>query len=361
MEIIIIAEEAGSDPRMILVDAHSLIFQVYHAIRSQMSGPSGVPTNALFGFTRDMFYLRDLKPDYLVCAFDVSEKTFRNEMYSEYKANRDPMPNDLALQIPLIHNILDALSIPILSHPDYEADDVIATVAKAASLKNIDVWICTTDKDCRQLIDDRVQLFNLRKKKEMGRQELLEDWGITPEQVVDLQTLVGDSVDNVPGVPGIGLKTAAKLLQEYDTLENLLANVEKVSGAKRKENLKNAGEQIKLSKKLVTLACDVPVPMDWDDWRLTPWKTEELVELLREWGFRSMLNHVLESSAPAKNQQGSLFDSPEEELFPFGANVQEEATPSAEWKCEYHLVNTPELFADFLKNLKAQSRVAIDL
>ena len=346
---------------MILVDAHSLIFQVYYAIKSRMSSSSGMPTNALFGFTRDMFYLRDLKPDYLVCAFDVSEKTFRNDLASDYKANRDPMPNDLALQIPLIHQILDALSIPILSHSNYEADDVMATVARASAEQEICVWLCTTDKDCRQLIDDHVLLYNLRKKMEIGRAELMEDWGVTPEQVVDLQTLVGDPVDNVPGVPGIGLKTAAKLLQEYGTLENLLANIDKISGTKRRENLKSSLTQIALSRKLVTLADDVPLEMTWDDWRLKPWNQEKLVELLREWGFRTMLQHVQSSAAPAKNQQGTLFDQTEEELFAFGANVDESPEPASTWKSEYHLVNTTEQFQKFLKDLKKQKRFAVDL
>src|SRR5262249_31683041 len=158
---------------------------------------SGLPTNALFGFVRDMLFLRAQKPEYLLCACDLSETTFRNKLDADYKAHREPMPADLQVQIPLIHKALDALGIPALGHPDYEADDVLATVAKAAAGRGLEVWVCTSDKDCRQLIDDRVRLFNLRKRQEFGRKELLEDWGVTPEQVVDLQTLVGDSVDNV--------------------------------------------------------------------------------------------------------------------------------------------------------------------
>lgn len=351
---------------MILVDANSLIFQVYHAIRDRMSGPSGVPTNALFGFTRDMFYLRDQKPKYLVCAFDESEITFRNEIYEEYKAHRDPMPSDLALQLPLIHDLLDALSIPGLSLAGYEADDIIATLSRAASAKGIPVWICTSDKDCRQLIDDRVEMYNLRKKQTMGRDELMEDWGITPEQVVDLQTLVGDSVDNIPGVPGVGVKTAAKLLQEFGTLENILANVDNISGKKRQENLRNASEIVELSRKLVTLSDDVPVQLEWEQWELQPWKTNKLIALLQEWGFRSMLRTVQENSNTTTvptSTQGDLFaqPEPEEELFPFGANVAngEDLTPT--WKREYHLINTPELFEKFLNDLKQQTRIAIDL
>src|SRR5262245_11851429 len=211
--------------RMYLIDAHSLIFQVFHAI-PEMSSPSGLPTNALFGFIRDLLFLRlEKRPDYLICAFDVAGPTFRDRIYPEYKAHREPPPNDLQLQIPLIHRVLDAMRIPVIGVPGYEADDVLATIAQLADQRGLEVLLCTSDKDCRQLIRDRVRLYSLRKRKEVGRAELREDWGITPEQVVDFQTLVGDSVDNVKGVPGIGPKTATQLLQEYGTIENILANL----------------------------------------------------------------------------------------------------------------------------------------
>src|SRR5947209_2012397 len=145
---------AGS---LYLVDAHALIFQVFHAIRG-MTSPSGMPTNALFGFTRDLLFLRSLQPDYLVCAFDRSEPTFRSRIYPDYKAHREEMPGDLQLQIPLIHTVLAALAIPVVSHPDYEADDVMATLARAGTERGLNVLVCTSDKDCRQLIDDRVRL-----------------------------------------------------------------------------------------------------------------------------------------------------------------------------------------------------------
>src|SRR5260370_13912096 len=151
---------AGS---MYLLDAHSLIFQVFHAI-PEMSSPTGTPTNALFGFLRDLLTIRlEKKPDYLVCAFDLSRPTFRDEFYPEYKAHRKPMPDALRLQMPIIHDLVEAMGIPLLSVPSYEADDIVATVAKAASAKGIRVFGCTTHKDCRQLIDDQVSLLNLRK------------------------------------------------------------------------------------------------------------------------------------------------------------------------------------------------------
>ena len=223
-----------------LVDAHSLIFQVFHAIPG-MTSPSGLPTNAVFGFVRDLLFLRRQKPDYLVCAFDRAEPTFRSDLLPRLQGPPRPDARRSGLPDPAHRAAVEALNIPVVSHPRYEADDVLATLARAAPKRGLDVYLCTSDKDCRQLIDDHVRLYNLRKHQEFGRAELLDDWGVTPEQVVDLQTLVGDSVDNVPGVPGIGVKTAAKLLQEFGTLDNLLANVDQVAGAKRQENLRAAG------------------------------------------------------------------------------------------------------------------------
>jgi DNA polymerase-1 len=313
--------------KLYLVDAHSLIFQVFHAIRG-MSSPTGMPTNALFGFVRDVLFLRSLAPDYLLCAFDRSEPTFRSDLYPDYKAHREAVPDDLVLQIPLIYRALEALAVPAVSAVRYEADDVMATIAQEASSRGIEVFLCTADKDCRQLINDRVRLYNLRKRVEFGRAQLLEDWGVEPGQVIDLQSLVGDSVDNVPGVPGIGYKTAAKLLQEFGTLENVLANVDRIAGAKRQENLRAAGPVVALSRQLVRLATDVPLDFDWESWRLKPIHTEQMLALCREWGFHSLAGQVRSLAKPAGTAaiQKELFPTDGEEIFPFGANAPEEAT-----------------------------------
>jgi DNA polymerase-1 len=372
-----------------LVDAHSLIFQVFHAIRG-MTNPAGLPTNALFGFTRDLLYLRSFRPTYLLCAFDRSEPTFRSELYADYKAHRPPMPSDLQLQLPHFPRLLQALGVPGLSALGFEADDVMATVAQAASARGIEVFLCTSDKDCRQLINDKVRLYNLRKREEFGKNELLEDWGITPEQVVDLQALVGDSVDNVPGVPGIGVKTAAKLLQEFGTLDNLLNNIDRVPGAKKQEALRESGELVALSRRLVKLATDVPIEIDWEAWRLQPIRTDELLALCQEFGFQSLSNQVRAlgraisapagspDSAPARPAQTGPVQA---ELFPFGANAEKEkpspangtppapkprtASPSSAsnggWVGNYRLVDTPEKFKEFFRELQEQTRIAVDL
>jgi DNA polymerase-1 len=350
-----------------LVDAHSLIFQVFHAIPA-MSSPSGLPTNAVFGFTRDMLYLRtEKKPDYLLGVFDLPGKTFRDEIFAEYKAHREPPPVDLVTQIPEIYRLLEAMRVPILTKERYEADDVIATVATAAAKRGLDVFVCTTDKDCRQLISDRVRLFNLRKHAILDREGLLQDWGITPEQVVDLQALVGDSVDNVPGVPGIGLKTAAKLLNEYGTLDNILANIDRIAGAKRQENLRAAIETIPLSRQLVRLATDIPFEMDWHGWRLREWDAKALLALFKEWGFRSFADQV-RSLSPALEDGPEIPASAEPtpiqgELFPFGANIEArtEGNGKPQSKGSYHLVDTPEKLKDFVGKLRKQTRIAVDL
>src|SRR5688572_531258 len=155
-----------------VVDAHSLIFQVFHAIRG-MTSPTGLPTNAVFGFVRDMLFLRSLNPEYLLCAFDLPEPTFRSRIYPDYKAHRPPPPDDLQLQIPLIQKALAALNIPALSVAGYEADDIMAAVAKHGDARGLHVLLCTSDKDCRQLITDRVRLYSLRKREEFGKAELL--------------------------------------------------------------------------------------------------------------------------------------------------------------------------------------------
>src|SRR6202011_6214659 len=147
-------------------------------------------------------------------------------------------------------------------------DDVIATVATAAAQRGLEVVVCTSDKDCRQLIGDRIRLYNLRKRAILDRAGLREDWGIAPEQAVDLQALVGDAVDNVPGVPGIGVKTAAKLLQEFGSLDNILANIDRIPGAKKQESLRASADLVRLGRQLVRLATDVPLEMDWEGWRL---------------------------------------------------------------------------------------------
>lgn len=349
---------------MYLIDAHSLIFQVFHAIPA-MTSPAGLPTNALFGFSRDLLWLRaEKKPDYLLCVFDHPAPTFRSEIFPDYKAHRAPMDPDLQTQLPLIEQMVKAMGVPVISQAGFEADDLLATIAKAASERGLEVFICTSDKDCRQLIDDHVKLYSLRKHQEFGREELLQDWGVKPEQVIDLQALVGDPVDNVPGVPGIGIKTAAKLLQEFGTIENILANVDKIAGAKRQENLRAAADKLPVGRKLVRLETAVPMEMDWEGWRLRDWDGPRLLQLFQQWGFRRFADEVRKTVDERVGSGGSEENtSPQQgELFPLGTDSDSSPPPHSPLPTpSVTIVNTPEKLTEFLAQLRTQKRFAFDL
>jgi DNA polymerase-1 len=255
-------------PKFYILDAYSLIYQVFHAI-PLMTSPSGQPTQAVFGIFRDLLNLiRDRKPDYLAAAFDGAGPVFRSDLFADYKAQRSAMPDDLVPQIPVIRRVFDGFRVPVLIHQGMEADDVIATLARRGEERGLDVYICTADKDARQLLGDHIRIYNLRKQSVLDVAALKADWGVGPGQVVDLLSLTGDTSDNVPGVPGIGLKTGAKLLEEFQTLDNLLANIDKVSGSKRKENLQAFAETARLARTLVTLRDDLELPLDWEALRI---------------------------------------------------------------------------------------------
>jgi DNA polymerase-1 len=338
-------------PTFYILDAFSLIYQVFHAI-PLMTSPSGQPTQAVFGIFRDLLNLiRDRKPDYLAAAFDGAGRVFRSELYAEYKAQRAAMPEDLVPQIPVIRRVFDGFRIPVLMYPAMEADDVIATLARRGDERGLDVSICTADKDARQLLNDHIRVYNLRKQAVLDVAALKADWGVGPEQVVDLLALTGDTSDNVPGVPGIGLKTGAKLLEEFQTLENLLANVDKVSGAKRKENLRDFAETARLARTLVTLRDDLELPLDWDALKTQSPDVKELKALCIECGFHRFLDEL----ATPGRQERMLWDEAGK-----GPGEESKAGPKEDWKHDYRLVDTPEAFAAFLDELRRQPRFCFD-
>lgn len=285
------------------VDAHSLIHQVFHAM-PEMTGPRGQPVGAIFGFTRDLLSLIDLKPDFLLCAFDLPGKTFRHQIYPEYKADRPAMHEDLQPQIPVIRQMLSALGIAQVECPGYEADDILATVARRATDLGARCVLVTNDKDCRQLISDHCKLFNIRKGEYFDRESLHEEWGIRPDQVVDFQALVGDPVDQIPGVPLIGPKIARQLLEQYGSLENVLDHAHQVSGAKRRENLIAARQQALMSRQLVRLEDDVPVAIDWNAARLGLANPTAAMALCDELGFRSVAGRIRQLFAAGERAAG---------------------------------------------------------
>ncbi|MDB5388022.1 MAG: polymerase [Planctomycetaceae bacterium] len=320
-----------------ILDTFSLIFQVFHAIGSEMTGASGQPTNAVYGITRDLRNLLvDRKPTHWLAAMDSPGAAVRAEWYPEYKANRSEMPADLRPQIPLIKQVIEGFGIPMLMHDGWEADDIIATVTRQAVEKGVEVILVTTDKDCRQLLGPHVRMLNLRKNTFLGVDELKADWGIGPEQVVDYQSLVGDSVDNVPGVPLVGPKKATALLLEFGDLEGVLANADKAPGAKLKENLKVFADQARLCKRLVRLYDDLPVVIDWDQARSGQLNFARLTELFTEFGFKRLADEI-QAMQPAGEKPAVV-------------------PQTREWS----IVDTTEKFAAFLEKFLQVKKFCLD-
>lgn len=318
-----------------LIDVYSLVFQVFHAI-PEMTGPSGQPTNAVFGFTRDILnILKQKQPTHLICALDASGPGERESMYAEYKANRSSMPDDLRPQIPVIADVVSAFGIPMVEFAGWEADDVIATLAHQAAARGMEVCIVSNDKDVRQLISSLIRVYYVRKDTYMTAEELLTDWGVRPEQVTDFQALVGDAVDNVPGVPLVGPKKASALLQQFGTLDAVLANADAAPGAKLRENLKKFADQARLSHRLVTLRRDLPLVINWEEARTGQLNPARLLELFTQCGFRK-----------------------------FGEEVREMAgidTAAATRTLTYEVVDTPEKLATLVEQLSHRKSFCLDL
>ena len=251
------------DPqRIYLIDGSSYIYRAYYAIR-QLSNSKGFATNAVMGFTNMLLkVVRDEKPDGVVVVFDAKGPTFRKDMYSEYKANREAMPEDLVPQVPIIKDVVRGFRIPALELAGFEADDIIATLADQCVAAGAEVVVVTGDKDLMQIVGPRVRLLDTMKDKVTGPEQVVERFGVEPARVLEVLGLAGDTSDNVPGVPGIGEKTASALIQEFGSIENLLANVDRVKGVKRQENLRTYTEQARLSRSLVGLGHDGPVAFD---------------------------------------------------------------------------------------------------
>jgi DNA polymerase-1 len=253
---------ATEAPTLYVLDGTYYIFRAFYALRS-LSNSKGLPTNGLFAFTSMLLKtIRDQGPQYLAVAFDPPGRSFRGEVFDDYKANRAEMPEELKPQMPIFRDIVTALRIPILEVPGFEADDVIATLAKRGERDGINVVMLSGDKDLYQVVDEHTTMVDTMRDKVVTVQEVKDRFQVMPELVPDVQALCGDSSDNIPGVPGIGEKTAGKLIAEFGGLEALLANIDRVSGKKRKENLAAHAEQVRVSRQLTGLRTDAPIDMD---------------------------------------------------------------------------------------------------
>jgi DNA polymerase-1 len=284
---------------LFLVDGSGYIFRAYHALPPLTRKSDGLQVNAVLGFCNMLWKLLcDMKPDekptHLAVVFDKSEKTFRTDMYTEYKANRSAPPDDLIPQFPLIREAVRAFDIPCLEMAGYEADDLIATYARQACEAKATTTIVSSDKDLMQLVCDAVMLYDTMKDKRIGAPEVFEKFGVTPEKVIEVQALIGDTSDNVPGVPGIGVKTAAQLIIEYGDLETLLARAGEIKQEKRRQSLIEHAEKARLSKRLVTLDQKVPLTVPVDDLAVHEPDYRRLVAFLKAMEFNTLTRRVAE-------------------------------------------------------------------
>ena len=272
-----------------LVDGSGFIFRAFHAIRP-LNRPDGTPVNAVFGFTRMLMkLLRDTEADHIAVIFDAARRNFRNDIYPDYKGHRPDAPEELVPQFPLIKEASEAFNLHTIEIEGYEADDIIATYARQAVEAGAEVTIVSSDKDLMQLVNDKVGMFDEMKNRRIGRDEVMERFGVGPEKVVEVQALAGDSVDNVPGVPGIGVKTAALLINEYGDLDTLLERAGEIKQNKRRENLIEFADMARVSLQLVTLKDDVPVDLPVDELDVPPHELAKLVPWLATQGFDAIL------------------------------------------------------------------------
>jgi DNA polymerase-1 len=297
----------GSRPTLYLIDGSSYIYRAYYAIR-HLSSPKGFPTNALYGFTQMLLkVLKDRRPDHVAVVFDAGRTTFRTELYPDYKANRAAMPDDLVPQISPIKEMVRAFNIPALELAGFEADDIIGTIARECEGRGIDVVVVTGDKDLMQIVTDRVRLLDTMKEKESGKAEVKERFGVGPEQVVDILGLAGDSSDNIPGVPGVGEKTAMKLIGEFGSMDALLERAAEVKG-KTGERLREFADQARLSRDLATIRCDVPLAYDFADFVLSSPDNQRLAELFKEYGFTTLMKELTSEATLSAEDYRTVLD-----------------------------------------------------
>jgi len=271
-----------------LIDGSGYIYRAYHAVR-HLSTTQGLPTNATFGFTNMLLkLLSDRKPERMAMAFDAKGPTFRHEIYEAYKANRPPMPEDLAVQIPYIKHVVEGMNIPSLELSGYEADDIIGTLARAVQEKGFHVVMVTGDKDFKQLVSPGISIWDPMKDRTIDYAGLKKDFGLEPSQWVDVMGLSGDTSDNIPGVPGIGEKTAIELVKTFGSVEGIFKNLDKVTRKKLRENLTNFREQAMLSRRLVTINTEVPLSVKMASLRVSGPDAERLARLFKDLEFQRL-------------------------------------------------------------------------
>ena len=377
-------------PLLYLIDASSYIFRAYHAIRS-LSTSKGFPTNAIYGFNSMIFkFLKDYNPRYLGLVFDSKGKTFRDEIYPLYKANRAEAPDDLNVQIPKILEAVEAFRIPQLQVEGYEADDIIGTIAKRMEEEGVHVVLVTGDKDFCQLVSEKVTLLDTMRNKKTGIREVVEKFGVPPDRVTDVLALSGDTVDNIPGVRGIGEKTASELIRKFGSLDKLLDSINEIP-QRQKELLEANKENAILSKELVTIKTDVPLTVTLPDLRYEGFDKDKLRVIFEGLEFTSLLRElgsfpravttnsksIQSPPAPNATQPGLIAqeNAASEQVFdlvdaaqPANDTVQESQpvlqTPSPVSEVpydDYHLVLSERELNHVLDRIQSTGEVSIDL
>lgn len=320
---------------LVLVDGSSYFFRAFHAL-PPLTNSKGQPTGAIYGVANMVKRLiKDYQPEKIAVVFDAKGKTFRDDLYPKYKANRPPMPEDLRSQFKPLQSVLEAMGLPLLTIEGVEADDVIGTLANHATQKGQDVIISTGDKDMAQLVNEHVTLVNTMTEQILDEAKVEEKFGVKPEQIIDYLTLIGDQSDNIPGVPKCGPKTAAKWLKEYQTLDNLKEHAGEIGG-KIGENLRASLPQMSLSKTLVTIKTDVDLPVDFEDLVRKPPDRERLISLAREFEFKSWLKELLSE------------------------NEQEKGDADAKSNIQYELITQQSELDAWIKKLKSSEAFCID-
>jgi DNA polymerase-1 len=335
------------DSHLYLIDASAYVFRAFHALPPLTRASDGLPVGAVAGFCNMLFkLLEDLKgkerPTHFACIFDASGNTFRNDIYPLYKANRSDPPEELVPQFPLVRRASLAFAAHAIEQTGFEADDLIATYARLAEAKGARVTIVSSDKDLMQLITDKVAMLDPMKNKLLGRDDVIEKFGVGPEGVVDVQALSGDPTDNVPGAPGIGIKTAAQLIAEYGTVETLLERAGEIRQPKRRETLINFADQVRVSKQLVQLKEDVPVVLPVEELAVQDPDPKVLIGFLEEMEFRTITRRVREQM----ELEGAI-DAPAPEAQPFDMSA-------------YVCVRDLKTLEDWVARATAQGFVAVD-
>jgi DNA polymerase-1 len=345
-----------SNEKLVLIDGHALAYRAYHALRPDaFSTRQGELTNAVYGFTSMLLaVLRDERPDYIAVTFDVG-RTFRHEEYPPYKAHREAMPEELATQLRRINEIVEAFNIPVFTAEGYEADDVLGTLACQAGQQGVETLIVTGDTDTFQLIDDNTRVLTSRRRysdtviyDEAG---IEERYGLKPRQIIDYKGLVGDSSDNIPGVRGVGKKTATQLLQEYGSIEAIYEHLEEVTSPRFRKALEAGRDDAFLSKHLATIVTDIPLELDLEACRVTQHDRDRVTALFRELEFRSLLERLPQPSQPEGPQQLALFEEVE---------TAAPAVPPAQPAAGYRTVDSQEALEKLVEELSRSPAFALD-